>query len=140
MSNRCFLYDYGLDFKQAMAKLNEYNTNLLLISDTYIRRDCWDVIRAFVCNYYYISCNPLTRLPQGICKNVCVQYTLNGNCADSFVWLNGLAKFPESDFIFNSDCDDPLWMVAETNPALANVTLDTDECIELTGNMFMLKR
>ena len=133
MRNRCYLYDYGLDFELAMKELDLLNAALLGSADRHIRTPCRDVIRAFVCNYYYVGCNPSTRLPQGICEDSCIEYVHDGDCASSFAWLVGFVESTGSSFVFTPDCDDPLWLVAVKNPAMANVTLETEQCINMSG-------
>lgn len=127
------MFDYGLNFDLALSELHILNAALESSSGPLIHRECWDVIRAFVCNYYYVGCSPRTRLPQGICRESCVEYFENGDCAASLAWLVTFAADTGGSFVFTPDCDDPLWKVKVDNPAMENVTLDQEGCTNMSG-------
>ena len=132
LSNRCYISDY-LDYDRARSELSLLNAALLGSSPRHIQRECWDVIRAFVCNYYYVGCNKSTRLQQGICVDSCAEFVQNGDCAPSFVWLANFAVATGSSFVFTPECDNPLWYVAVHDPSLENVTVDREGCINVSG-------
>ena len=132
VQNRCYMQDYGVDFAKTKEELRFLNAALQGSSETHIRRACWDVIRAFVCNYYYVGCNRRTRLAQGICRESCVEYVEDGSCADSFAWLANFAISTGNSFVFTPECDDPLWYVKTQKPT-EDVTLDVEQCINMSG-------
>lgn len=133
LRNSCYMYDYGLNFVLALSELGILNTALSTSGPAIVRKECRDVIRAFVCNYYYIGCNPRTRQPQGICRESCIEYVQKGDCAASFDWLINFAAKTEGRFVFTPDCNDPLWKVKVDFPATENVTLDQEGCIDMSG-------
>lgn len=129
------MYDYGLDFQLALNELSILNTALVSSGGPRVLRGCWDVIRAFVCNYYYVGCNPRTRLPLGICRESCIEYVQNGDCASSIAWLVSFAETTGGRFVFTPDCDDPLWKIKVQNPSMENTTvLDQEGCINMSGS------
>ena len=132
LRERCFLHDY-LDYERARDELSFLNAALLGSSDIHINTECRDVIRAFVCNYYYVGCNSRTRLAQGICAGSCADYVETGDCAPSFAWLANFALATGSSFVFTPECDNPLWYVKVHDPSLENITLDQEGCINMSG-------
>lgn len=133
LGNKCYLYDYGLNYEKAMNDLGLLNAALVGSSENHIQRDCWDVIRAFICNYYYIGCSQQTRLAQGICAESCVEYVEYGSCAPSFSWLVNFTASIGSTFVFTPDCDNPLWNIPVQNPLKNNAVLDKQNCINMSG-------
>ena len=139
LRNRCFMYDY-LDYEAARDELRFLNAALLGSSNVHIKFECRDVIRAFVCNYYYVGCNRRTRLAQGICAESCAEYVENGDCASSFAWLANFAVSAGNTFVFTPECDNPLWYVKVHDPTLKNVTLDREGCINISGTYYHCAR
>ena len=126
-----------LDFETTHTELRFLNAALLGTADRHIRRDCHDVIRAFVCNYYYVGCNSKTRKVQGICADSCAEYVENGDCAPSFEWLANFAVATGNGFVFTPECDNPLWYVKAQDPSLENITPDSEACIDISGTALL---
>lgn len=130
--NRCYMQDYGLDFGKTKEELRFLNSVLQGTSVRQIPIVCRDVIRALVCNYYYVGCNTRTRLAQGICRESCVEYVEDGDCAESIAWLANFAVTSGNAFVFTPNCSDPLWYV-KTQRTMEDVTLDVEQCIDMSG-------
>lgn len=133
LTETCYLYDYGIDFEEIQLTLTLLDGALRTTFDAHIPVVCRDVLRAFVCNYIYISCNPSNNLPQGICKQDCIDYTIEGDCKGAFQELVSTSKLYGDGFAFIHNCDDPLWNIRIQNPELVNITMDPDSCISLSG-------
>lgn len=134
LGDRCYMHD-SLDFDRAHNELVFFDAALRGSANKDINTACRDLIRAFVCNYYYLGCNPETRLAQGICAESCVEYAEVGDCAASFAWLSRFAARTQLVFVFTPQCDDPLWYIKLHDSSLENITLDSGHCLNLSGNI-----
>ena len=132
----CYLYDYGIDFQEVQLTLSLLDAVLKSSSKEYVVA-CQEVMRAFVCNYVYVGCNPSTSLPQGVCKQDCINYAIEGDCKNAFQRIILLAENFGEGFTFILDCEDPLWNVKIMNPELVNITMDPNSCISLSGKYYL---
>ena len=89
MANRCYLLhsnstsDYGL-INRTLDAFMDSISSVLLRSENKLTRWCGDVLFALACNSVYLSCDPETTLPMGLCKETCLHYLALSNCSEFF--------------------------------------------------------
>ena len=99
--NKCYLYNYRDDYEAFSSMLMLLNGTLETSS---VPLNCREEIRAYVCNYVYPGCNPLTGQPEGICENDCITYAVEGKCERFFADIVEIAT-RTGIFKFEIDCN-----------------------------------
>ena len=98
MANRCYLLhnndtsDYGL-INRTLDAFMDSISSVILRSENKLTRWCGDVLFALACNSVYLSCDPETTLPVGLCKETCLEYLTLSNCSRFFTdVIHGMNK------------------------------------------------
>ena len=98
--NKCYIYDYGVDFEELSEDLAFLDITL---EKSDVPQYCRPAVRAYTCNSVYPGCNPLNQQPQGICEKDCVSITKGEECKKYFRDYAMIAKI--GGFPFELQCN-----------------------------------
>lgn len=133
MTRQCYLLNYELDYEEENITLNSLDHILTITSEDVVPEECKDVIRSLTCAAVYPGCNPDTGLPQGLCKEECVEYIITGECAQPIMMSAQLAAASGNEVpVSFLECDTPLGFVEEHDASFINSSLDIENCISIS--------
>lgn len=134
MTRQCYLLNYTFDYEEENATLNSQDRILTVTSTDIVPQNCKDVIRSLTCAAVYPGCNPDNDLPQGLCKDECVEYVISGECAQPIMNSAELAAASGNPVPFSFlECDTPLGFVEEHDASFINSSLDIENCINISS-------